>query len=111
MDWNLEFITTPTINWLHEHLKLCRRRFWVASPFVRAPFSDFTQSLPADVDKVLLTRTDLHYFASGYSDLEMLGFLCSQGVKVKNLAGLHAKLYVVDDIGALVTSANATRGG
>jgi hypothetical protein len=70
-----------------------------------------TARLHSGIRKTLLTRTDLRDFALGASDVDALCTLAHQGTKVLSLAGLHAKVYIVDDKQALVTSANATDSG
>jgi hypothetical protein len=67
--------------------------------------------VPPGVSTTILTRTDLRDFALGSSDIAALCDFARQGAKVLSLAGLHAKVYVLDDKAALVTSANATHSG
>lgn len=67
--------------------------------------------LPSSVAITLLTRTDLRHFALGASDLDAVCEIARKGGRVLSLAGLHAKVYVIDDKLALVTSANVTDGG
>ena len=104
-------ITGSTEDWLRDNLATCQARFSVASPFVTGFFGQLLGDFPKRVDCRLLTRTDLRDFALGTSDLEALCGLAKRGVAVKALSRLHAKVYVVDSSRALVTSANATRGG
>jgi hypothetical protein len=105
------FITTPTAAWLDARIRRCSERFLFASPYVGTFLGAVTQMLPPAVSKTLLTRTDLRDFALGSSDIEALCNFARQGARVLSLAGLHSKVYVLDDKAALVTSANATFSG
>ena len=67
--------------------------------------------VPPTVSCTLVTRTDLRDFAAGASSLDTLCSLAGQGVAVRTLSGLHAKIYIFDNSSALVTSANATASG
>jgi hypothetical protein len=64
-----------------------------------------------EIDRILLTRANLRDFATGASDIDVLCDVARAGTRVLSLARLHAKVYVVDDVAALVTSANATTNG
>ncbi len=59
----------------------------------------------------LLTRTLITDFASQASDFEAVCKLAKRSNGLLSLSSLHAKVYVVDQIKALVTSANATFSG
>lgn len=107
----ISIVTTPTDEWLEKHVRECRERFLVASPFVGASLVALTKRVPAKVSRVLLTRTDLRDFAAGASDIGALCDTAQLGTRVLSLARLHAKVYVIDATYALVTSANATHGG
>lgn len=106
-----EIVPTPTFDWLDRQLQGCTTRFLVASPFVGSILTDMTAGLAANVEKRLVTRTDVRYFAAGASSAKALCDMAANSVSVNRLAGLHAKVYVVDDKSALVTSANATYPG
>lgn len=107
----IEFVTTPTEEWLRAELLQCKVQFLVSSPYVGEWLSNIYRSLSIEVRKLLLTRTDLRDFASGASDLEAVCNLAFNGTEVMSSHRLHAKVYVVDDLCGLVTSANATFSG
>lgn len=104
-------VTTPTFDWLAENATRCCRRLLIASPFVNSGIIDVVALLPPLVDTTLITRTDLRDFAIGASSLGTLCTLARNGVGVRSLSSLHAKMYIFDDKCALVTSANATNSG
>ena len=108
---DLQIVTTPTFDWLAERARACRSRMLVGSPYVNDGIRRLTDMVPGDVDRTLITRTDLRDFALGSSNLSTLCTLVGQRVAVHSLHGLHAKMYVFDDTSALVTSANATNSG
>ncbi len=108
---DLQIVTTPTHDWLAKHARTCTKRMLVGSPYVNNAIIELTDMVPKDVTRTLVTRTDLRDFAVGSSNLDTLCALAKEGVTVRSLSGLHAKLYVFDDSSALVTSANATASG
>ena len=108
---NLQIIATPTIEWLSQNARECRSRMLIASPYVNRGIMELTNLASRDVKRTLITRTDLRDFAMGASDLETLRILERDGVRIRSLIGLHAKIYIFDSASALVTSANATYSG
>jgi len=102
------FVTTPTHVWLEKQLSQCNEQFLVACPFVGDYLAKATRQLPAKVNRLLVTRTDLRDFATGASDIDAVCETARLGAKVLSLPRLHAKVYVIDRNIALVTSANAT---
>ena len=108
---NLQVVTTPTHKWIAEHARTCTKRMLFGSPFVNDAIIELTDMVAKEVSRTLVTRTDLRDFAVGSSNLDTLCALAREGVTVRSLSGLHAKLYIFDDSSALVTSANATKSG
>ena len=107
----LQIVTTPTLDWLSDHAVDCRSQFLIASPFVNDGIFDLTRAVRGSVSRTLVTRTDLRNFALGSSNLETLCTLASEGVSIRSLHDLHAKIYIFDTTYALVSSANATYAG
>ena len=108
---DLQIVTTPTFDWVAENARACRSQMLVASPYVNSRVIGITNLAPAGVTCRLVTRTDLRDFAAGSSSLEALCTLARNGVVVSSLGNLHAKMYIFDDVCALMTSANATNSG
>lgn len=108
---NLRVVTTPTFDWLAQKARGSRSRMLIASPYVNNGVIQLTNLVSRDVNRTLVTRTDLRDFALGSSNLETLCTLARDGVTVRSLSDLHAKVYIFDEAAALVTSANATYGG
>lgn len=104
-------VTTPTDLWIREALQSCKGSLAVSSPYVGGYFSTLTSRLAPSVSFTLLTRTLLTDFASGASDLEAVWKIAKRSGGILSLSSLHAKVYVIDGIRALVTSANATFSG
>ncbi len=107
----MQIITTPTFDWLAEHARACSSRLLIGSPFVNDGILQLTDLVPKEASRTLVTRTDLRDFALGASSLDTLCSLSKDGVTIRSLHRLHAKIYVFDSSVALVTSANATRAG
>ena len=110
LDERLEIVTTPTFIWLSQQAKDCRSRMLIGSPYVNDGVLKLTNMVSAQVNRVLVTRTDLRDFAVRASSLDSLCTLAKDGVAIRSLNNLHAKVYVLDNT-ALVTSANATFSG
>ncbi len=108
---NLQVVTTPTHKWIAGRARTCTKRMLFGSPFVNDAIIELTDMVAKEVSRTLVTRTDLRDFAVGSSNLDTLCALAREGVTVRSLSGLHAKIYVFDDSSALVTSANATFSG
>ncbi len=108
---NLDIVTTPTFDWLASRAKSCNSRLLVGCPYVNNAVITLTEAVSSDVSRTLITKTDLRDFAMGASDLNSLCALAKDGVIIRSLSDLHAKIYVFDDDSALVTSANATYRG
>jgi len=104
-------IVTATARWIKAALEDCSGSFAVSSPYVGGYFADAFVSLPERISVTLLTRTLITDFASHASDLDAVCKLAKRGNGILSLSSLHAKVYVVDEIRALVTSANATFSG
>lgn len=108
---SLQVVTTPTFDRLAEYAQSCTRRMLVSSPYVNNGIKDLTSMVSPGVSRILITRTDLRDFAVGSSSLDTLCSLASEGVVIRSVSNLHAKVYIFDDAAALVTSANATTAG
>ena len=107
----LEVVTTPTFEWLEDKLKACRNSLIIGSPYVNGGLGQLMSLVKKDLPRTLVTRTDLRDFAVGASNLATICSLSEEGVDVRTLSDIHAKVYVVDESMALVTSANATYSG
>lgn len=105
----IEFVTTPTGDWLRGAIAECSQRLLVSSPYIGSWLPALNVGTTAR--RLVLTRADLRDFASGASDLESVCALAEGGFEVFSSHRLHAKVYVVDESFALVTSANATFSG
>jgi hypothetical protein len=104
-------IISPTHQWISKSLRGCKHSLAVSSPYVSAYLRDQVANLDEEIDVRVLTRTLVTDFASGASDLEALCALATRTSGVLSLSSLHAKVYVIDNRKALVTSANATFSG
>lgn len=87
-----------------------RESLFVVSPFVTDVAKEIFNAA-RNSQRRLLTRLNPQDFAAGASDAAVLRDLVLDGVQVKTLLGLHAKVYVADGAEAVVTSANLTTHG
>lgn len=104
-------VVSPTDRWMQDALAHCRHSVAVASPYVGSYFSRAVGKLPSQIRVTLLTRTLLTDFASKASDLDSVRAVAERAGSILSLSSLHAKVYVVDNCLALITSANATASG
>lgn len=106
----MNFILTPTEDWLTGAVANCKARLTIASPYVTGETLIRAARSLQGVPVKLITSTNLDNFARGASSYRVVCDLAESGVEVSQVAGLHAKVYIVDST-ALVTSANATYNG
>ena len=104
-------VISPTDRWLKSSLENCSSSVAVSSPYVGKYLDDAVSQLGPEVTVTLLTRTLLGDFASNASDLNALQSLAKRIGGILSLSSLHAKVYVIDNKRALITSANATFSG
>lgn len=95
------------VNELRKHADAVCRKIWIASPYIGS-WAAVQRVLGMNwcrpgIKVRLLTDVSGN---GGYVDSETLRYFQQQG-EVKQLDGLHAKVYILDDT-VLVTSANLT---
>lgn len=104
-------VISPTHDWLVKGVEECTSSFCISSPYVGSYLSNLVLRLDARVSLTLLTRTTLADFASNASDLDTVQAIAGRAGSILSLSSLHAKVYVVDQTRALITSANSTFSG
>ncbi|MGI9086971.1 MAG: phospholipase D-like domain-containing protein [Chthoniobacterales bacterium] len=104
-------VVSPTDRWLKAALEDCSSSLAVSSPYVGRYLNSVVSRLDEKISVTLLTRTLLSDFASNASDFEAVHALAVRSGGVLSLSSLHAKVYIVDQKRALITSANATFSG
>lgn len=105
------FVVSPTDQWLREAFAGSTKAVRISSPFVGTYLRDRILELHDSIEVTLLTRTLIADFASHASDFDAVCSIAERTGGVLSLDSLHAKVYVVDEKRALVTSANATYSG
>ncbi|MFH1516056.1 MAG: phospholipase D-like domain-containing protein [bacterium] len=106
-----EIVTTPTEDWLSKSLETCNSHFIVSSPCVGKTLLRLVKLIPEEISVTLVTCINLYSLSMGASNINSLCQLAEMGVKVKSIDNLYARIYIIDDTKALVTSANATSNG
>ena len=104
-------VVSPTDRWLKSALQDCKSSLSISSPFIGAYLNAAIANLEDNISIKLLTRTVLTDFARNASDFDAVYSLAEKIGGVLSLSSLHAKVYVIDNKRALVTSANATFSG
>ncbi|MEK6635161.1 MAG: phospholipase D family protein [Planctomycetota bacterium] len=83
----------------------------VISPFISEQIIRKIQSQFDFNNFELITRFNLHEFASNVSSFDGLRFAVENGAKIWGIKDLHSKVYLFDNRAAIITSANLTNGG
>jgi len=104
-------VTSPTAQWLELALGNCTKSLEVSSPYIGDYFVTHVGKVSERIIPTILTRTSIADFASSASDLEAVCKLSMRSGGVLSLSSLHSKVYVIDKVRALITSANATYSG
>ena len=87
------------------HPRACNSRLLIGSPFVNDGILQLTDLVTKEASRTLVTRTDLRDFAMGASSLDTLCFLSKDGVSIRSLHGLHAKMYAFNYTGGWIIEA------
>ena len=84
----------------------------IISPFLSRKMADLLcEEANKGVECSFITRFYLQDFLDGSNTLDGLQDMLDAGVKLYALIGLHTKLYLFDEMDAIVGSANFTEGG
>lgn len=84
----------------------------IISPFLSRKMADLLcEEANKGVECSFITRFYLQDFLDGSNSLDGLQDMMDAGVTIYALIGLHTKLYLFDDMDAIVGSANFTEGG
>lgn len=84
----------------------------IISPFLSRKMADLLcEEANKGVECSFITRFYLQDFLDGSNTLDGLQNMLDAGVKLYALIGLHTKLYLFDEMDAIVGSANFTEGG
>ncbi len=112
-----KLLRSPLEDALCQFFAECERSVFIASPFVNqygaGVLIDCLKDRIHALTIELLTNINLRSLQDGSLDLGSIVRLCQLQplTKVSSLPRLHAKVYVVDEAKAVITSANFTRGG
>src|SRR5512136_500761 len=104
-----DIVRSPWESSLHQWMSEASDRVRVAAPYIKLDAAELlVAAISRSVDLRVLTKFQLHSFERGVSDLAALTLLKSRCAHLKTSPRLHAKLYVIDDSRAVVTSGNLT---
>lgn len=96
---------------LHTALRADRDVVRIISPFIKRDAAARILALGEPKTLEVITRFDLRDFASNVSDTSALRLLLDAGARIRGVKRLHAKLYLLGEDHAIVTSANLTGAG
>lgn len=84
----------------------------IVAPFIKQDaLRALFDATSASVSIVVYTRWRAEEVAAGVSDLEILDLARARGASLRLVDDLHAKVYAVDGVRALIGSANVTHAG
>ena len=110
-------LKTPLLGDLKRLFSASRQTITVISPFLsRFGLQTLQESVcqnQGNLQVTILTCVSVRNLSAGSMDIDALSEFCRAfpNSRVRNLPGLHAKVYIADLCEAIVTSANLTRGG
>lgn len=101
--WEEEFL--ELVDGTQHHLRLM-------APFVRqSVVVDTLERLSTSAKVTLVSSFSIASFSQGASEVAAFRRVLERGGRVRNWQRLHAKMYIFDNVSAVVTSANLTGGG
>lgn len=108
----MKVLTTP---WKYDFLELVsnsRKSIKITSPFVKNDICKEMLNVKNSESKVyLITSFKLMSIYSGALDISAIENILLSDGSVKNFPKLHSKIYLFDDVKAIITSSNMTMGG
>jgi hypothetical protein len=110
-------LRSPLEDSLRQLFARCEQNLFIASPFISEygvnTLTDTLADRADDITIEILTCISVSHLESGSLDLDALVHLWQMQprLRVWSLPQLHAKVYVVDNAEAIITSSNFTLGG
>ena len=112
-----KMLKTPLVGDVKRLFQTSQRELAVVSPFINGYGLDVLHEAIQGGTKTrrltILTCVSVQNIRNSSLDISALSAFCDEfkTCRVRNLPGLHAKVYIADGLQAIVTSANLTRGG
>lgn len=109
----MELVTNPCLEKLLYYIGQCRHQLCMLSPYIKlGAIHPLMKHLAPHVQVQLITRVRLADYYHNASDLSALRIILDNEIHmVRSHPNLHAKVYLIDDQYALITSANLTFRG
>jgi len=112
----IKFLISPWKNEFIETIKQARKELFVSSPYIDQKGVDLLCKIIKRRDRIklaLITNLTIPNIVNKFTDPIALLKLHKNFnlVKISSLGRLHAKVYLIDNIGGIITSANLTGGG
>lgn len=108
----VSLIKNPWDTLFYSLIKDCKTSLKITSPYIKSKV--VTELLANKLDSVslqIITSCKLINFYRSASDTEALKLILDNNGRVFNYQALHSKIYLFDNIKAIVTSANLTNKG
>jgi len=108
----MELLRTPWKTRLLDLVKQAKQSVKITSPYVKANIcQEIIEAKSNDTKLELITSFQLPRIYNGSLDLAGVEHILENDGVVKNYSRLHSKIYIFDDVKAIVTSSNLTNGG
>jgi HKD family nuclease len=112
----IKFLISPWKNEFIDIIKQVREELFVSSPYIDQKGVDLLCKIIKRKDRIklsLITNLTIPNIVNKFTDPIALLKLHKNFnlVKISSLGRLHAKVYLIDNIGGIITSANLTGGG
>lgn len=108
----MKIIKSPWDTTFYDLVKSSNTSIKLTAPYVKHGVIDKVLKLSnSGVRLDLVTSFKLANFYTGASDLSAISKILDTDGEVYNAGNLHAKVYLFDDVRAVITSANLTNGG
>ncbi len=108
----MQLIKSPWSNLFFEMVRSSSKSIKITSPFVKENVaSKIIATKQSKVSVELITSFKLMNYYTGASDLAALEHILEGNGHISNLQKLHSKIYIFDDVRAVITSGNLTNGG
>jgi len=108
-------VTTPSLKYLLDMVSSAKKEIIIVSPWIKHTTLQKLINVVNPKENItwkVLTRNNHDDFYAGFSDIDAFKVMIENNAfDLRAIKRLHAKVYIVDGVSSLVTSANLTVGG
>jgi len=111
---NIELILSDPASKFSELIGGAQKEIVILSPWLKSEMVKFfLERVQKDIKVEVYTRVNIIDFIKGVSDIEALRLIFKKfkDIRISCIPNLHAKIYIIDQSVAFITSSNLTSGG